>query len=73
MCVTLGVQSGVRLAFSIFYVTLRDEFGWSAAATASVFSLYMLVQACCSPLVGWFLDHWLVDVGRQRRASAALE
>lgn len=57
MCVTLGVQSGVRLAFSIFYVALRDEYGWSAAATASVFSLYMLVQACCSPLVGWFLDH----------------
>lgn len=58
MCVTLGVQSGVRLAFSIFYVALRDEFGWSAAATASVFSLYMLVQACCSPLVGWFLDNY---------------
>lgn len=58
MCVTIGVQSGVRLAFSIFYVALRDDFGWSAAATASVFSLYMLVQACCSPVVGWCLDHY---------------
>jgi MFS family permease len=58
MCVTVGVQSGVRLTFSIFYVTLRDEFAWSAAATASIFSLYMLVQAVCSPLVGWCLDHY---------------
>ena len=58
MCVALGVQSGVRLAFSVFYVALRDEFGWSAALTASVFSLYMLVQAVCSPLTGWMLDRF---------------
>jgi MFS family permease len=58
MCVALGVQSGVRLAFSVFYVALRDEFGWSAALTASVFSVYMLVQAVCSPLLGWALDRF---------------
>jgi MFS family permease len=58
MCVTIGVQSGVRIAFGVFYVTLRETFGWSAASTAGVFSIYMLVQAGCSPLVGWCLDRY---------------
>lgn len=58
MCVAIGTQSGIRLAFSVFYVTLREDFGWSAASTASVFSVYMLVQAACSPLVGWLLDRY---------------
>lgn len=58
MCVTIGVQSGVRLAFSVFYVVLRADFGWSAASTAGVFSVYMLVQAVCAPLMGWGLDRF---------------
>lgn len=58
MCVAIEAQSGIRLAFSVFYVTLREDFGWSAASTASVFSVYMLVQAACSPLVGWCLDRY---------------
>ncbi len=58
MCVAIGTQSGIRLAFSVFYVTLREDFGWSAASTASVFSVSMLVQAACSPLVGWCLDRY---------------
>jgi MFS family permease len=58
MSVTLGVQTGVRVAFSVFYVALRQEFGWSAAATAGVFSLYMGVLAVSSPLVGWWLDRY---------------
>src|SRR5215471_10818292 len=58
MSVTLGVQTGVRVAFSVFYVALRQEFGWSAAATAGVFSLYMGVQAVSSPVVGWLLDRY---------------
>ncbi len=58
MSVTLGVQSGVRVAFSVFYVALRQEFGWSAASTAGVFSLYMGVLAVSSPVVGWLLDRY---------------
>lgn len=58
MCVAIGAQSGIRLAFSVFYVTLREDFGWSAASTASVFSVYMLVQAACSPVIGWCLDRY---------------
>ncbi len=58
MCVAIGAQSGIRLAFSVFYVTLREDFGWSAASTASVFSVYMLTQAACSPVIGWVLDRY---------------
>ncbi len=58
MCATLGVQSGVRVTFSVFFVAWREAFGWSAAATAGVMSLYMLVLACSSPLMGWLLDRY---------------
>ncbi len=58
MCVTIGTQSGIRLSFSIFLVTLHEEFGWSSASISSVFSIYMLMQAACSPLVGWCLDRY---------------
>ncbi len=58
MCIVIGTQSGIRLSFSVFLVTLREDFGWSAASISSVFSIYMLVQAACSPLVGWCLDRY---------------
>ncbi len=58
MCVVIGTQSGIRLSFSVFLVTLRADFGWSAASISSVFSVYMLVQAACSPIVGWCLDRY---------------
>ncbi len=58
MCIVIGIQSGIRLAFSVFLVTLRADLGWSATSISSVFSIYMLVQAACSPLVGWCLDRY---------------
>ncbi len=58
MCVVIGTQSGIRLSFSVFLVTLRADFGWSATSISSVFSVYMLMQAACSPLVGWCLDRY---------------
>jgi MFS family permease len=58
MCITVGVQSGIRIAFSVFYVALRQQFEWRAATTASVFSVYMLVVAATSPVMGWLLDRY---------------
>ncbi len=39
-----------------FFVEFREEFGWTAAATAIGFSLRSEVGGIAAPLVGWMLD-----------------
>ena len=55
---TLAGASGVSNLFSVFYSTLLDEFQWSHAAGASVYSVNMLVVAVSAPIVGWLLDRY---------------
>ncbi|NJN15625.1 MAG: MFS transporter [Oscillochloris sp.] len=54
----LCVNFAVRLSFGIFFeaFTRGNEFNWTRADTAGVFSLSVLVQAFTSGLVGWMLD-----------------
>jgi len=55
---TLAAASGVSTSFGVFYSTLLQEFGWSHAGGASVYSVNMLVLAASAPLMGWFLDRF---------------
>lgn len=63
---TLAGTSGVANLFSVFYSTLLDEFQWSHAAGASVYSINMLVVAVSAPVVGLLLDRfgprWLFTI-----------
>jgi predicted MFS family arabinose efflux permease len=56
--VTLAGASGVSSAFAVFYSTLLQEFNWSHAGGASVYSVNQLVLAASAPLMGGLLDRF---------------
>jgi predicted MFS family arabinose efflux permease len=56
--VTLAGASGVSSSFSVFYRALLQEFDWSHAGGASVYSVNQLVLAASAPLMGGLLDRF---------------
>jgi OFA family oxalate/formate antiporter-like MFS transporter len=52
----MAVQWGIQYSFSIFFKPLTIEFGWSRAATAGVYSLYMIAAGVSSIPLGWLAD-----------------
>jgi MFS family permease len=55
---TLTVVFGIRLSFTVFFIELIDDFGWSRADTSLIFSTSMIVFAATSTLAGTWLDTW---------------
>ena len=54
----LLIISGIWYSFSVFFVALIREFSWSRAATAGVFSSFMLVHSLAAVIVGSFFDRF---------------
>ena len=54
--VTLAISFGIWYSFSVFFVAILREFGWSRAATAGVFSLFMVAHSGIAIIIGSLLD-----------------
>jgi hypothetical protein len=50
--ITLALSYGVWYSFSVFFVALLKEFGWSRSTGAGAFSLFMILHGITGPFVG---------------------
>lgn len=55
---TLFIAVGVRLSFSVFFIAILKEYGWSRAETAGAFSLAMIVHGLFAPITGSLIDRF---------------
>ncbi len=53
---TVAFAYGIRYSFSVFYVSILEEFGWSRADTALIFSINVIVYGLSAPIVGAVVD-----------------
>ncbi|NWF91767.1 MAG: MFS transporter [Syntrophaceae bacterium] len=49
---------GIRHSFSVFFAPILDEFGWSRANIAIMFSLNIFVYGLLSPAAGTLANQW---------------
>jgi MFS family permease len=56
--ITLGLAYGVWYSFSVFFVALLGEFGWSRSLAAGAFSLFVIVHSLMAPFVGGMVDRF---------------
>jgi len=56
--ITVAVVMGLRFSFAVFYVAILDEFGWSRASAAFIFSLHVAVYGLMAPLAGALSDRF---------------
>jgi MFS family permease len=54
--VTLGMAFGIWYSFSVFFLAIINEFGWSRAAASSIYSVFIISQALIGPLAGHLQD-----------------
>lgn len=57
-CINMVVMRGVNGSFSVYYLALLENFGWSHSDGASIASANFLVYALAAPFVGFAFDHF---------------
>ncbi len=56
--ITLGIAFGVWYSFSVFILSVINEFGWSRAAASSIFSFFILSHALMGFGAGYLQDRF---------------
>jgi hypothetical protein len=60
--VTLSLTYGAWYSFSVFFVALLKEFGWSRSLAAGAFSLFMIIHNLVGPFVGGVVDRLVEEL-----------
>ena len=59
LCFVLNTLArGNGETFAVFYGPLLDEFGWSRAATSSIYSVFMIAIGIAGPVIGVLFDRF---------------
>jgi MFS family permease len=56
--VTLCIAFGIWYSFSVFFLAIINEFGWSRGSAASIFSIFLLFHALTGLLSGYLQDRF---------------
>ncbi len=56
--ISMAFWLGIRSSFSVFYVTLLEEFPWNRADSAGVQSAALITYTIMAPLVGGLIDRF---------------
>ena len=56
--VSMFIIYGLRYSFSVFYVSILNEFGWSRADTALIFSVNVIIYGLTAPVAGGLVDRF---------------
>ncbi len=56
--ITIVVAYSARFTFSVFYVVMLDEFGWSYSATSAAMTINLVIYTSCCPIVGALVDRF---------------
>lgn len=54
----LALAYAVWYSFSVFFVALLKEFGWSRSIVAGAFSLFVIIHSVIGPVVGVMIDRF---------------
>ncbi|MBU2648206.1 MFS transporter [bacterium] len=73
---TLAVAFGIWYSFSVFFLAIIEDFGWSRAATSSIFSVFLICHAVMGILAGHLQDRfgprWVIPFGSVLLAAALI-
>ena len=56
--VNLAITFGIWYSFSVFFLAILKEFGWGRAASAGVFSTFLLVHSVAAIVIGSLIDRF---------------
>ncbi len=56
--VAMVLAHGARNSFSVFYLEILREFGWSRASTAGIFSVNLIAYGIAAPFAGALVDRF---------------
>ena len=52
------IGRGIADSFMVFVLPLSEEFGWTRARVASVYSAFLVVTGLSAPITGMLIDRW---------------